>query len=111
MVVPSSAPTEPIHQEPVYQEPVYQEPRMTLEEAGPEPRDGFLWSILSCALFLPIGWFAVYKSASVHPQWQAGEYALAHRSAATAKTAAVIAAVVGVVVIVGVLAWLLISSR
>ncbi|GAB10740.1 putative amino acid transporter [Gordonia araii NBRC 100433] len=85
--------------------------RLSPEEAGPEPKDNFLWAVLSCALFWPIGLFAVFKAASVKPQWQDGEYELARRSASTSRTAAVIAAVVGVVVILAVLAWLIISTR
>ncbi|MFT4200110.1 CD225/dispanin family protein [Gordonia sp. (in: high G+C Gram-positive bacteria)] len=84
---------------------------MTLEEAGPEPKDGFWWAVLSCGFFLPVGLFAVYKAASVHPQWEGGEYEMAHRSANLSRLAAIIAMVIGVVVAVGVLAWLLIGSR
>ena len=53
--------------------PAPTEPRLTREEAGPFPKDVFGWAILSCALFLPIGLFAVVKAASVRPQWAAGE--------------------------------------
>ncbi|WP_228460869.1 CD225/dispanin family protein [Gordonia crocea] len=86
-------------------------PRISPEEAGPEPSDGFLWAVLSCTLFLPVGWYAVYRSASVKPQWAAGEYALAHRSAAAARTAALVAAVLGLVVIIAVFLWLYLSTR
>ncbi|WP_290706986.1 CD225/dispanin family protein, partial [Gordonia sp. UBA5067] len=91
--------------------PAPTEPRLTREEAGPAPKDVFGWAILSCALFLPIGLFAVVKAASVRPQWASGEYSLARRSAATAQTAAIAACVAGVVVIAAVLGWLVISTR
>ncbi|MFT3900490.1 MAG: CD225/dispanin family protein [Gordonia sp. (in: high G+C Gram-positive bacteria)] len=83
---------------------------MTLEEAGPEPADFFRWAVASCALFLPLGLVSVIKAASVHPQWEAGEYAMALRSARTARIAAIAAAVIGAAVIVGALVWVLFGN-
>lgn len=69
-------------------------------EAGGEPDDLLIWTILVTVLcFPPLGIAGIVKSAAVGRRWAEGDYAGARRAAAQARNLVLLTAMVGFVVI------------